>query len=139
MATEVEEKELDVYDYLYPDLDPYLQKFQKLQLQNKKLLQALALNQQNQQKIQNRLFNSNNHGHGYVDYNYHAEPYYYYCSEDQVNLGILLVTAASIPLMFYTLYTKILASGGRRKRSSDPQGSESWFSFNFWDYFDASK
>lgn len=124
-----EDKDLDFYDYNYLDLDPYLQKYQKLQLQNKRLLQQLALNQQNQHKIQNRLFNNNYQSY---DYNYQAQPYYYYCSEDQVNLGILLVTAAAIPLMFYTLYTKILASGGRRKRRSlEPS--------YFWSYYNASK
>jgi len=42
-----------------------------------------------------------------------------YCQEDQVSIGLLVVSLAGIALMFYTLLTKIQANGGRKKRDDD--------------------
>ena len=44
---------------------------------------------------------------------------YGYCMEDQVSIGLLVVSLAGIGLMWYTLYTKIQANGGRKKRATD--------------------
>ena len=42
-----------------------------------------------------------------------------YCEEDEVSLGLLVISLAGIAIMWYTLYTKIKANGGRRKRQTD--------------------
>ncbi len=47
---------------------------------------------------------------------------YGYCEEDQVSLSLLVTALAGLALMGYTLYTKIQANGGRRKRSEDAHG-----------------
>ena len=56
---------------------------------------------------------------------YGAHSGYGYCEEDQVSIGLLVVALAGIALMWYTLYTKIQANGGRKRRSDET--SESWF------------
>ena len=53
----------------------------------------------------------------------HGGGYGGYCMEDQVSIGLLVVSLAGIGLMWYTLYTKIQANGGRKKRETD----SSWF------------
>lgn len=76
---------------------------------------------------------------GYGGYDHYGSPSGHggYCYEDQISIGLLITALAGIALMWYTLYTKILASGGRRKRSLSEDSS--WFDFNFLSYFDASK
>ena len=68
----------------------------------------------NAQLLQNRLFND------YGDYGLvHNQGYGHhhglgpYCQEDQVHIGLLVTTIAGIGIMWYTLYTKIQANGGR--------------------------
>ena len=68
----------------------------------------------NAQLLQNRLFND------YGDYGLvHNQGYGLhhglgpYCQEDQVHIGLLVTTIAGIGIMWYTLYTKIQANGGR--------------------------
>ena len=39
-----------------------------------------------------------------------------YCYEDQISIGLLITSIAGIALMWYVLWTKIQASGGRRRR-----------------------
>ena len=77
----------------------------------------------NAQLLQNRLFND------YGDYGLvHNQGYGHhhglgpYCQEDQVHIGLLVTTIAGIGIMWYTLYTKIQANGGR-----------SYFTLPFWD------
>lgn len=72
----------------------------------------------NQQLLQNRLFNDyggGGYGGGGGVYSLGS-----YCQEDQVNIGILLITVAGIGIMFYTVLTKIQANGGRRLLKSTP-------------------
>ena len=105
-------------------------------LVNQNLLnnQNALLNQQ-QQILKNKVYND------YGNYDYAVGlPYYTlgayggaYCREDQVNIGILLVTLAGISLMFYTLLTKIQANGGRHLLPP------SLFSINVFDNIQQSK
>ena len=95
---------------------------QNLQQRDLLLRQLLLENQlllQNEQRIEDKVFNA--------DYFYQTQPLFhqnqpqYYslpCYEDQINLAILAVTAAGIPIMWYILREKILASGGRRRKRS---------------------
>ena len=62
--------------------------------------------------------------HGGGDH-YGAHSGYGYCEEDQVSIGLLVTALAGIALMWYTLYTKIQANGGRKKR--DDSEANSWF------------
>lgn len=62
--------------------------------------------------------------HGGGDH-YGAHSGYGYCEEDQVSIGLLVTALAGIALMWYTLYTKIQANGGRKKR--DDSETNSWF------------
>ena len=86
----------------------------------------------NGQQLQNKVFNDyGDYGAVHVGYHdYGIGPGYghygfgHYCQEDQVNIGLLVATVAGIGLMWYTLYTKIQANGGRKKRESDT----SWYS-----------
>ena len=57
---------------------------------------------------------------GYGDYGHHHNiaSYGSYCKEDQVNLALLATTILGIGIMWYTLWTKIMANGGRRKKRS---------------------
>ena len=41
-----------------------------------------------------------------------------YCYEDQVSLGLLVTALSGIVLMWYTLYVKVKANGGRRRRET---------------------
>ena len=41
------------------------------------------------------------------------------CYEEGVSIGLLLVTAFGIAIMGYTLYTKVKANGGRRRKRRD--------------------
>ena len=40
------------------------------------------------------------------------------CYEEGVSIGLLLTTAFGIAIMGYTLYTKIVANGGKRRKRS---------------------
>ena len=53
------------------------------------------------------------YGHGQVHSSYGN-----YCLGDIVPLPLLLTVGAALPIMFYVLYTKIQANGGRKKRDS---------------------
>jgi len=64
----------------------------------------------------NRGSSINRQGGGY---GHHGGHHGGYCEEDQVSIGLLVVSLAGIALMFYTLLTKIQANGGRRKRDTD--------------------
>ena len=54
------------------------------------------------------------YGHGQVHSSYGD-----YCLGDIVPLPLLLTVGAALPIMFYVLYTKIQANGGRKKRDSN--------------------
>ena len=55
----------------------------------------------------------------------------HYCDQG-VRLGILLLTALGVGIMFFTLYTKVtMAMTGRKKRSSD----DLWSLQNLEEYF----
>ena len=72
-----------------------------------------------QNQLQNRVFSYDYYGGGHHGGHGGHGGYHQllnYCSEDSIHLGLLIVTLAGIPLMWYTLYTKILAAGGRKKR-----------------------
>ena len=43
----------------------------------------------------------------------------YGCYEDEVSIALLITAIAGIGLMWYILYTKIQANGGRRKRETE--------------------
>ncbi len=65
-------------------------------------------------------YNVHHHG-GYGDYGGHHShaaygSYNSYCEEDQVNIALLATTVLGIGIMWYTLWTKIMANGGRRRR-----------------------
>ena len=73
-------------------------------------LNSLGLN--NAQLLQNRLFNDyGDYGQSVYGHGYHGLGHY--CQEDQVHIGLLVTTIAGIGIMWYTLYTKIQANGGR--------------------------
>ena len=71
-------------------------------------------------------FGGGHHGAGHSGYGG-------YCMEDQVSIGLLVTALAGIGIMWYTLYTKIQANGGRKKREST-----SWFD-HFGDFFAIGK
>ena len=54
------------------------------------------------------------------------------CYDEGVSIGLLLTTFLGIAIMGYTLYTKIKANGGKRKRSvlfsNDLFDPSAWFS-----------
>ena len=54
------------------------------------------------------------YGNGHIHSNYGD-----YCLGDIVPLPLLLTVGAALPIMFYVLYTKIQANGGRKKRDSN--------------------
>ena len=60
------------------------------------------------------------HGHGY-------------CEEDQVSIGLLVVSLAGIALMFNPLLTKVQANGGRKKRGADTDDPFQYF----WSIFES--
>ena len=64
------------------------------------------------------------------DDHYGASGYGGGCYEEGVSIGLLLTTAFGIAIMGYTLYTKIKANGGRRrkKRGGLDKFDGKWFS-----------
>ena len=75
------------------------------------------------------------HGGGHGGHYGATSDYGGYCQEDQVSIGLLVLSLAGIAVMFYVVLTKIQANGGRRKRESKEDDFFSKFT-SFFSFFD---